>query len=197
MRRAASTALGAPPAPHVFLHRREFPFPLRLLVHPKNRMTACFPKARGAGRKSTASLYLAPPGVSRGSGRDVGTSVRGGGPAPSCWPSARGDDGRCRGAVAALGAPPPPPGAPTAAGSARSAFGVGAASGAAARPEHRSAAGARRASALVPRERQGTALTESGELNVHIYLLKKIIYICSKALPSLKDKHHLVTKLKK
>lgn len=71
MRGAASTALGAPPAPRVFLHRREFPFPLRLLVHPKNRMTACFPKARGAGRKSTASLYLAPPGVSRGSGRDV------------------------------------------------------------------------------------------------------------------------------
>lgn len=47
------------------------------------------------------------------------------------------------------------------------------------------------------RKRQVTFITESGELNIHIYLLKKIIYICSKALPSLKDKHHLVTKLKK
>lgn len=100
-------------------------------------------------------------------------------------------------AAVALGASRPAPGAPRALGSARRAFGAAAALGAAAPPELRSAMGAWRASALVPRERRGTVITESGELNVHIYLLKKIIYICSKALPSLKDKHHLVTKLKK
>lgn len=50
---------------------------------------------------------------------------------------------------------------------------------------------------IMLRKRQVTFITESGELNIHIYLLKKIIYICSKALPSLKDKHPLVTELKK